>query len=418
MRRKLLIVLPLLLTLACLGAPAVTEQPIAPTAGPDSEVPPASPTITPTDSSDLPGQIPGLKVVYILGGNLWFWSGSAPARQLTTDGDAAQVKLSDDGAVIVYQRGQSLWAINADGASPRQLVDVPNFTGRSFLGQFNFQPDTHIIYFVTYETVSAYGLPSNDLHRVDADSPAPQTLLTQGGGEFTFSPNGRLIALAQTERINVVNADGSGLVTALEFPLVKTYSDWSYIPQVVWLPDSTGFYTVIPASDIAADPAQKSRFLYVNAASPITAQLAEFNGASVRVSKPLISPDGSKVAYTVQNGTTLDVHVIDASTADMTVASHPNAGLIGLWAWSPDSEHFAYWMSDPALPLTAGPNLPSAPLVDSISPYSLTWVTADAFLYFRDGELRLGQIGNPVLTVIASGFPNYQEDTRYYDFSQ
>ena len=92
-------------------------------------------------------------------------------------------------------------------------------------------------------------------------------------------------------------------------------------------------------------------------------------------------------------------------------------GLIGLWAWSPDSKRFAYWTADPANLLLTGINLPSASLVDASAPYSLRWVDADRYLYFRDGELRLGQVGNPVLTVVASGFPITQTDTRYYDFA-
>jgi dipeptidyl aminopeptidase/acylaminoacyl peptidase len=360
-----------------------------------------------------------LKVAFILNGNIWFWSETTPARQLTSDGGAAQIKLSDDGKIIAYQRAQTLWAVNNDGTSPRQLVDVPAFTGHPLLGQFDFQPNSHTLFFVTYETVEeTYSLPSNDLHRVDADAPAPaQTILAQGGGEFTFSPDGRLIALAQTGRINVAYTDGAGLISALDFTKVKTYSDWSFIPQVVWIVDSTGFYTVIPASDPAANPGQKSRFLYIAADGSFNAQLADFPAASVRISKPLIAPDGSKVAYVTQKDSTLDIHVIDASTADTIVASHSDAGLINLWAWSPDSARFAYFTADVSRPLLTGINLPSTPLMDALVPYSLTWVSADKFLYFRDGELRLGQVGNPLLTVIATGFPNTQEDTRYYDFA-
>jgi hypothetical protein len=51
--------------------------------------------------------------------------------------------------------------------------------------------------------------------------------------------------------------------------------------------------------------------------------------------------------------------------------------------------------------------------VDGAAPYSLRWVRADKFLYFANGELRLGQIGNPALTVITSGFPADQDADRY-----
>ncbi|MEW5940709.1 MAG: hypothetical protein AB1750_13655 [Chloroflexota bacterium] len=387
------------------GLPTITP-------GPGSEVPPTE-LLAPATA--VPFNPSGLKVVFSLNGNVWFWSETTPARQLTSDGDAAQVKLSDDGKVIVYQRAQTLWAVNNDGSNLRQLADIPTLTGHPFLGQFDFLPNSHTVYFASLESAQG-GVPA-DLHRVDADTLAPRTLLAQGGGQFTFSPDGRLVALAQTGRINVAYAEGGNLVSALNFPPVKTYSDWSFIPQVVWLENSSGFYTVIPPSDIAANPAQKSRFLYVAADGSFTAQLAEFNMADLRVSQPLIAPNGSKVAYVTQNGSTLEVHVIDASTADLIVASHLNAPLIGLWAWSPDSARFAYHTGDPSRLLLAGLNLPSTPLlVDAIAPYSLAWVDANRFLYIANGELRVGQFGNPTLAVIATGFSNTQ-DTRYYDFA-
>ena len=186
---------------------------------------------------------------------------------------------------------------------------------------------------------------------------------------------------------------------------------------MVWLSDSSGFYTVIPASDPVAKPGQKARFLYVAADGSFTAQLAEFATADIRISQPLIAPNGSKVAYAVQNEKTLELHVIDASTADVIIASHPDALDLRPWAWSLDSSHVVYWTGNPALPMVAGINIPSAPAVDSLTGYSLTWVDASRFLYITtDGELRLGAVGNPTLLVVASGF-TFGQDARYYDFA-
>lgn len=405
-----------LFIVACGTPPQVTDQPVTNNNSVQQEETAANPTQNdPEQNSTQPAAEPsGLKVAFVANGDIWFWSETTPARQLTSDGDAGQVKLSDDGKVIVYTRGQSLWAINNDGTNPRQLVDLPAFTGRSFLAQFDFQPNTHSLYFSTRDSVQ--GSVGVDLHRVDSDSPTPQTLLQQGG-QFTFSPDGRLLALADVSRINVLRTDSPALVSVLDFVQVNTYSDWSYYPQVVWLNNSTGFYTVIPASDPIAKPGQKSRFLYFSADGSFTAQLAEFAAADIRISQPLIAPNGSKVAYASQNDKTLEVHVIDASTADVIVASHPDALDLRLWAWSPDSVRFIYWITNPALPLSAGINLPSAPIVDSLTGHSLAWVDASRFLYIStDGQLRLGAVGNPTLAVIASGF-TLTQDARYYDFA-
>ena len=401
-----------LFIIACGSTPQVTEQPaVTPNSFQQNQT-----TVIPTQSD--PDQIQtqsaaepsGLKVAFNLDGNIWFWSETTPARQLTTDNEAGQVKLSDDGKVIVYTRGPVLWAINSDGANHHQLVDAAAFSGRPFLAQFDFQPNTHLLYFSTRDSVQA--TVGSDLHRVDADKPSPQTLLLQGG-RFTFSPDGRLLALADFNRINVLRTDNPALVSALDFVQVNTHADWWYYPQVVWLNDSSGFYTVIPASDTG----QKSRFLYVAADGSFSAQLAEFTAADIRISQPLIAPDGTKVAYLTTKEDTFDVHVIDASTADMIIATHPISPQFGLWSWSPDSARFTYWTEEPSRLFIAGMNNQPVPLVDVVASYTLTWVDANRFLYFASGELRLGQAGNAVLAVIASGYADGNQNTSYFDFT-
>lgn len=420
MNKKLLIIPVLALTFSCLGTPStpIVHAPSEETSLLPTEIVATLPGIVSeaTFSSAAVPQASGLKIALVKNGNVWMYSDSTGARQLTADGDAGEVHISSDGAVIAYQRGQTLWAVTLDGTSQRQLVDVAAFVGAGPLAQFDFQPNTHAVYFATY-AVNAFpnfGNPARDLHRVDADAPAPQTLLTDGGGYFTFSPDGNLIALAQTDRINTIHADGTALIAALTFPIVNTGADWAYVPQVVWLTDSTGFYTVIPAN-----PAEKSRFLYISADGSITAQLAEFVSADLRIAKPLIAPNGSKLTYVSQDaGGALSIHVIDTSTADAVVAAFPNAGSVTLWAWSPDSNRFTFWTRNIGDMQLAGMNLPALTLVEGIAAYSLTWVTADTFLYYKNGELKLGQVGNPNLSVIASEIPQYEQDTRYYDFAE
>jgi hypothetical protein len=65
--------------------------------------------------------------------------------------------------------------------------------------------------------------------------------------------------------------------------------------------------------------------------------------------------------------------------------------------------------------LTAGIGIPPSPLTEAITPYSLRWVSADRFVFFREGNLLIGQINNPETILIASGFSN-QASTQYFDF--
>jgi hypothetical protein len=66
--------------------------------------------------------------------------------------------------------------------------------------------------------------------------------------------------------------------------------------------------------------------------------------------------------------------------------------------------------------LTAGIGIPPSPLTEAISPYSLRWIDAEHFIFFREGNLLIGQINNPETILIVSGFSN-QADTNNYDFA-
>jgi hypothetical protein len=413
---RLLVLVILSLVSACVSQPSATD---ATPAELSFATPDANPSAAP-DETNVPDPNLGITVAYLLDGNVWLWDESAPARQLTSDGDAAQVKISDDGAVIAYQRGQSLWASNADGSSSRLLVDVPAYaspilTPRApglnlFLAQFEFQPGKHWVYFSTAWGDEKPNLPSNDLYRVDTDSPTPQVLLPKDGGTITFSTDGNLLALASLTSIKVIHADGSGLVTALSYPVISLLTD--YKPQVVWLSNGTGFYTVIPGND-----GEKGKYLFVSADGTFSAQLAEYSGVSVDSCPPIISPDGLKVAYVNQTATSLDLHIIEASTADTIIASYPGAPLLFPWSWSPDSKRVTFSNATPVLLLTAGIGLPPSPLTESVTPFSLRWVSVDRFIFFREGELLIGQVGDANTVSVTSGFPKDQEDTRHYDFA-
>lgn len=132
---------------------------------------------------------------------------------------------------------------------------------------------------------------------------------------------------------------------------------------------------------------------------------------------PIISPDGLKVAYVNLVDATFNLHVIEASTADTIIASYEGAPLLVPWGWSPDSKLVTFSNAHPVLLLTAGIGIPPSPLTESVTPSSLRWVSADRFIFFREGKLLIGQINNPETISIASGFANDQSNTKHYDFT-
>lgn len=395
---------------ACLGA---QETGIAPTST-SILTPPDLPPVSPSETN-APSPFPGLTITYILDGNAWLWDGITPNRQLSNDGEATRVIISDDGKIIAYQRGQSLWVVNPTGSFPQMLVDIPAYGApilpergaglTLFINQFEFQPNTHWIYFTTAWGGNKPGIQSRDLHRIQVDDPMPQAVLTQDGGSITFSDDGILLALASETNIKVAHADGSTLLTALSYPVISNKTD--YIPQVVWISDGSGFYTVLPN-----DTGGKSKYLFVSSEGLFSAQLSEFDG-----SIPLISPDGLKVAYVEQTASGFSLHIVEASNVDTTIATYENAPMLIPWHWSPDSNYVVFSNAHPVLLLTAGIGIPAFPLTESVSPNSLRWIDNDHFIFFREGKLLIGEINNPDTILIASGFLKDGENINSYDFA-
>lgn len=423
--RLLFFAVTIFLTLACLGE-SETAKPTVSVSVTHTPTETAAPTATP--------YVPklGITVAYILDGNVWLWEASAPARQITTDGDAWRVILSDDGKVIVYERnpvmkygpgpaqefGTSLWAVNANGASPRELITITSLVGAAvplrggemtlYFDQIEFQPGTHWLYFNTYWSGNQGIIAANDLHRIDVDTPALQTLLSSGGGKFNFSPNAELLTLSSITDIKIIHADGSGLVTALSYPIIDNLTD--YKPKTVWMKDSAGFYTVLPSDE-------KSRFMYVAADGSVSAQLAEFSAVWIDVVNPVISPDGTKVAYIVNTATSCDLRVVDAAAVDTLIASYEGAPYLELLGWSPDSKLVIHWNSYPGFLKTVGIGISPALLTEFISPYSLRWIDTEHFIFYREGKLLIGQMGSPEVFQIAPGFQTQYEFTHSYDFT-
>ncbi len=370
----------------------------------------SSPTTAETPVASQPsGTGNTLQVVYSQSGNIRLWDGIGP-KQLTASGLDSAPKISDDGAVVAFRRNGELWAVNADGTDERVLASAGALAalphtepgGPLELRLFDFAPHSHDVYFNTTLVSDPFSVPQYDLVKVNADNPVVQPLLNgdQGGYEFTFSPDGTKIALTRSDKINLVNADGSGLKTVFTFPLVMMYSEVSYTPQVVWLPDASGFKTVIPASDALGNPAAPTRFMFVPADGSQAAQLAEFVAAPAFADRPYISPDGAKVLYAKPQGANLELHVIDASTADQMVFWYA-ADKFGILGWAPDSVHFIYWIDDTRRTWLGSLGAQGIPLSDVSFASNVTWLDAKRYLFMNETELRIRTLGQPSILIEA-----------------
>ena len=90
--------------------------------------------------------------------------------------------------------------------------------------------------------------------------------------------------------------------------------------------------------------------------------------------------------------------------------------MLFLWNWSPDSKRIVFSNAPPSPLMAAGIGIPPTSLTESVTPFSLRWISEDRFIYFREGELLIGQLDNTGTILIANGFSN-EVDTKIYDFT-
>lgn len=383
-----------------------------------TSVTPGGTEVTPEVVLPPPPRVPVLEVAYGKGGNLWLWTEAAGPTQLTNTGTDFSPRISPDGQQIAFLHGEELWAIKTDGSNLRQLVNtdylsslVPPSSGRGVIHWFSWEPLSHNVFFGTSTAGEAYTIPVYDLQGVAADGgTAPSILEAAGlGGVATFSPNGTMVALAQPTKILLMNTDGSNNHEAITFDLVQTYSEWYYIPEVVWFTDSSEFRTVIPAHDALGNPSEGTTFWSV----PLTgspANMAGFTALPAFQNAPRISPDGLNVAYMSPNGANSELHLNGFDIGDELFSYYPTDqwGLVG---WAPDSNGFVYW-SDDVRSLWFG-HIGSAAvrLTDTPHVENLRWIDITHILFTNDNELRLGAPGG-ASSVIDTGM------TDAFDFSR
>jgi hypothetical protein len=274
-RRTLLIFTMFLVAMLFLGCGQIVPVP-TPTGktapGFTPAVPTATispPTSTPTSSLPISSAPDGLRMAYVIDGNLYFQGGSNPPVQLTKSGDDRYPVFSDDGEKIIFYRGlipQELYSINIDGTRENLLV-TGNLLEALGLGydkfteiiSLAFVPGTHQILFNTRQLSQAdidqkdfnrLGSKENfDLLSVDTDTGEIKILLPNGkGGSFFISPDASMIAIRAKGHIDIVDVDGQTIRRNL-----VTYTPthpYDLRPKIFWNAASTELSVTLPERDI------------------------------------------------------------------------------------------------------------------------------------------------------------------------
>jgi hypothetical protein len=348
-----------------------------------------------------PPAVATLRVVYIKADNVWLWTEGTGILQLTSAGGARNPVLSGDGQVVAFIRNGELWAVNADGTNERQLVSTAYLAGLASGGDtaevktIVWRPGTHMIYFntVVVAAIVGYRIPQADLLSIDADGSADLVadLESSGsGGEPYFSPDGTIVALSQPDKIIYMEVSGAYWNVALTFANVLTYSEWSYYPEIVWLPDSSGVRVVIPAADPLGDPTQPSTFWNVPV-SGTPSILTTFVAAPAFASFPYISPDSNVVLYQAENPGGVEIHSIRSDGMDTFYTSYPS-GTVEIEGWTPDSVHFMVHHLPTQINIMAAGE--DQVLGDTSVVSKVKWIDSSRFLFLNGVELRISTIGS------------------------
>lgn len=330
----------ILTTLACGSSappPSGTLQP-APQIASDLLTTPASPAESPAlETEPAAGgtvSLPGLRVVYLRGGNLWSWTEAGGQAQLTDTGDMSTIRVSDDGQWLAFMRGREVWTVRMHGADARLLV-------------------------------------------TQADA----------GGRLWFAPNTALLAVSTSDHIDVIDLNTGGKTSVATYPALPD----GYVPEAVWMPDSSGFKSVIPA---AIENGQ-AEMLYVFPDGTV-ASLAKFAMVSPSESPSHFSPGGGYVIYVAKLGDGSEsLYLMDSSGAAKPYGE-PAAG-IRAYGWFPNSKSFAFgWKGTARLFLGV---VDGSPVEIALTlPETVRWVDGSHYLGIDGGDLIWGDLnGNEMV---------------------
>jgi hypothetical protein len=368
----------------------------------ETEIPPGIP-----QESPLPPKYGNLVVAYTSENDLFIWS-MGEVTKLTDTGDVYNPRISPDGTLIAFLRPVDefhleIWAIRVDGTGEQRLVSVSdmdkiaggvrdsNAVAVNPFSEFDWIPGTHRVAFTSQQIFQGPGLNLlNDLNIVDADSGEITNLfLSNWGGMFKFSPDGKRVAITQPDKIILSNIDGSEYFTALTYDPVTTYSEYRFYADPIWHQDGDFLMVSIPPVDPLAPPPQLTELWRL----PVDKSPAELLGSVQAVAffeQPIkFSPDLKRIAYIQEVGQP------DQNLRELHLAANDGSGdwiyakaspLIFL-NWSTDSSHFAYtigndqetWIGSLAIePQAMGPTF--------LGVQSLVWTDSDQFLFWQPNE--------------------------------
>ena len=332
---------------------------------------------TDADSEELEDQAV-LVVVYEQEGRLMVAFGYNAPQLLTSGPNDGNPVISADGSQVLFQRRLvsglaelsrfELWVIGIDGSDERPLVTLDMLPGE--IGETIDTPGPVMLdrlpwqiawvcdsANVAFNTIleTGYGLTTyNDLWIADTTTGSVNQVLPDGqGGSFAFSPDGSSLLVADEVSVSMMAADGSNRRELFRFPFVNTASEYAFIPQPVWAPDSSYGLVAISGPEPFGEPEDSYTTLWRLPRTGNAEELMTITGFNLNqaMSGYIFSPDGEHIAYNEGAFMEGDTQI---ATLDGTIVT-TNRYAYDYYGWSTDGSLIILYRDAPFLAGTTRP---------------------------------------------------------------
>jgi hypothetical protein len=230
------------------------------------QIPTQTATSFPTQLPSMPFSIERLRMVYEKDGNIYLQDGMKVAQKLTFSGIDHEPILSDDGDTILFYRGNTndtVYSIRADGTGEKLLVDTKTLRelSQGEIKGITFIPNSTNILFNTYlcnEPLPGEYDPAEcvvGLFLIDTLTGELHRVVTGLSGNrlhdknFAVSPDGNFLSVAASGHVDIYIASAGTYENikrdAITYPRTLPVE---YLATQYWLPDSSGFISVIANS--------------------------------------------------------------------------------------------------------------------------------------------------------------------------
>lgn len=239
-----------------------TAMPFVETGIVQTEIVKTTATLTPTIPSQFP--LNNLRMGYMVEDNLYLQDGNNLPIELSRGGVSRIVGFSDDAEKIVFYRQKTdsrdksgMYSINVDGSGEQQLISqewLDNLGIGTTLLKVVFIPGTHNQLFNTFlrhkeegagETIGLFIVNTDTGEIKEIMKPRlVGDMLPLANGNFSVSPDGKMISIAMSGSIHILNLDGE-----IIYPNIATYilsTPMELVPMQHWLPDSSGLILALP----------------------------------------------------------------------------------------------------------------------------------------------------------------------------